>query len=88
MSPRNERYQTPKYIAQGIRDTRNKLLHGSNYCPKCGQEKLMILIDKKKKEVKAFCPCGIENQLIFVPVFEACDYYSKFMDKYKSESPK
>lgn len=85
MSPRKERYQTPKYIAQGIRDGRKKLLHGSYYCPKCGKDKLMIQIDKKEKRVIAMCSCGIEHSLNYVPAYEAVDYYNKFIDKFKAE---
>lgn len=82
MSPRKERYQTPEYIAQGIRDRRKKLLYGSYSCPKCGLEKLRIEVDKKNKEVRAICSCGIEHRLDYVPVFESVDYYNKFMDQF------
>jgi len=80
--PRKEMYQTPKYIAEAIREKRRNLLYGSYFCPKCKMNKLRIQVDKKEKEVFAFCPCGIKHQLIFVPVFEAVDYYNKFMDEW------
>lgn len=83
MSPRKERYQTPEYIAQAIRDKRKKLLHGSYYCPKCGKDKLRIEVDKKKKEVIVVCSCGIEHRLNYVPAFELVDYYNKFVDQFK-----
>jgi transcription elongation factor Elf1 len=83
MSPRKERYQTPEYIAQAIRDKRKKLLHGSYYCPKCGLDKLRIEIDKERKEVTAICSCGIQYHLNYVSAFEAVDYYNKFVDQYK-----
>jgi len=86
MSPRKERYQTPEYIAEAIRDKRRKLLHGSYYCPKCGKDKLMIQIDKKAKQVHAVCSCGIEQSLNFVPAYEAVDYYNKFIDQCKKPS--
>lgn len=82
MTPRKERYQTPIYIAQAIRDRRKKLLYGSYYCPKCKQEKLRQ-IDKQKKEVVAICGCGLECKLNYVPAFEAVDYYSKFIDQHR-----
>jgi transcription elongation factor Elf1 len=83
MSPRKERYQTPEYIAQGVRNKRKKLLCGIYNCPKCGLEKLRIEIDKKEKEVMVICGCGIEQRLNFVPAFETIDYYSKFIDQLK-----
>lgn len=85
MSPRKERYQTPTYIAQGIRDKRKKLLHGPYSCPKCGLDKLRIGINSKKKEVIAVCSCGMEQKLDYVSAFEAVDYYNKCLDKYKKQ---
>jgi transcription elongation factor Elf1 len=82
MSPRKERYQTPKYIAQAIRDKRRQLLHGSYYCPKCGMSKLRIEVDKEKKEVIAVCTCGIAHQLKYVSAFESVDYYNRFLDEF------
>ena len=83
MSPRNTRYQTPKHVVQAIRDKRKKLLQGSYYCPKCGNEKLRIGIDRKNKEVIAMCSCGLEEQVGYVPAFETIDYYNKFIDQKK-----
>ena len=83
MSPRKERYQTPEYIIQALRDKRNKLLHGPYYCPKCGMDKLWIEVDKKKKEVIVQCSCGTKRQLLYVPAFESVDYYNKFIDQLK-----
>jgi transcription elongation factor Elf1 len=80
MTPRKDRYQTPEYIAQGIRAKRKKLLYGSYSCPKCKQEKLQIQIDKEKKAVTAICGCGLNYKLNYVPAFEAVDYYNKFVD--------
>ncbi len=80
MSPRNARYQTPEYIAQGIRDKRKKLLQGSYSCPQCGKEQLRIGVDKKNKEAIAVCSCGLEKTLKFVPAFETVDYYNRFLD--------
>ena len=40
------------------------------------------LADARKKEVCAICTCGLEEQLTYAPVFQAVDYYSKFMDLY------
>lgn len=90
MSPRKERYQTPTYVAQGIRDKRKKLLHGAYCCPNCGKDKLMIQIDKSKKEIIAECPCGVKQALNYIPAFEAVDYFSKFTDQYRriNQKPK
>ena len=83
MSPRKERYQTPEYIAQAIRDKRKKLLQGSYYCPKCGMNRLRIEIDKKNKEVIVICSCGIEHRLNYVQAFETVDYYNRFTDQFQ-----
>ncbi len=83
MSPRNERYQVPKHIVQGIRDKRKALLHGPFACPNCGREKLMIKLEKGRNVAGAVCVCGVEQELKFVPVYEAVDYYSKFMDSFR-----
>jgi len=85
MSPRKARYRVPEWVAQSIRNKRKKLLHGSYYCPKCGMNKLRILVDKKKKEVIAVCNCGLEYQLNYVPAFEAPDYYNKVIDQVNKE---
>ena len=82
MSPRKERYRTPKYVVQAIRDKRKQLLHGSYYCPKCGMNKLRIEVDKQKKEVVAVCLCGVEHQMKYVSAFESVDYYNKFLDQF------
>jgi len=82
MSPRKERYQTPKYVVHAIRDKRKQLLHGSYYCPKCGLNKLRIEVDKEKEEVIAVCTCGVERRLNFVSAFESVDYYNKFKDQF------
>jgi transcription elongation factor Elf1 len=82
MSPRKERYQTPPYIAQAIRDKRKKLLCGVYDCPKCGLNKLRVEVDKGRKEVMVFCTCGERSQLSYVPAFELVDYYNKFLDHF------
>ncbi|MBW2995171.1 hypothetical protein KY312_02375 [Candidatus Woesearchaeota archaeon] len=82
MSPRNERYQTPPHIAQGIRSRRKHLLNGPFSCPSCGKDKLMIQVDRKNKKSRVFCVCGIDKEVRFAPIFEAVDYYSKFVDCY------
>jgi transcription elongation factor Elf1 len=86
MSPRKERYQTPPYIAQAIRDKRKSLLSGIYYCPRCGKDKLQVAVDKEKKEVMIECACGQKSQLSYVPAFELIDYYNKFLDHFKKES--
>jgi transcription elongation factor Elf1 len=85
LSPRKERYQTPKYIAQAIREKRKNLLHGAYFCPKCKMDRLRIQADNKQKKAFAVCPCGIQYQLNYVPAFEAVDYYSKFMDQWNKK---
>jgi transcription elongation factor Elf1 len=82
MSPRKERYQTPKYVVKAIRDRRKQLLHGSYYCPKCGMNKLRIEVDKEKKEAIAVCACGTERRMKYVSAFESVDYYNKFLDQF------
>lgn len=83
--PRNERYRVSKDIVQGIKDKRKLLLHGPFSCPSCGKDKLMIRIDKNSKKVIAVCTCNIEQELKFGPVFEAVDYYNKFVDQFKKK---
>lgn len=82
MSPRKERYQTPKYVAHAIRDRRKKLLHGPYDCPKCKMNNLRIQVNKEKKEVIAICSCGLEHPLSYVSVFEPIDYYNKLIDQF------
>lgn len=85
MAPRKERYQTPKYVVQAIREKRKQMLHGSYYCPKCGTNRLRIELDKEKKEVIAVCICGIEYQLKYVSAFEPVDYYNKLLDQFSQK---
>jgi transcription elongation factor Elf1 len=87
MPPRKERYQTPPYIAQAIRDKRKKLLCGVYDCPRCGKDKLRVEVDIENKEVMVVCTCGEKSQLSYVPAFELVDYYNKFLDRFKKGQP-
>lgn len=84
MSPRKERYQVPKWIAQSIVSKRKELLYGSYYCPNCGLNKLRILKDKNK-EVIAVCVCGLEHKLKYIPAYESPDYYNKLIDQVRKQ---
>jgi transcription elongation factor Elf1 len=60
-----------------------QMVTGPYYCPVCKKECLQILADKKTSEVYAVCKCGLEEQLVYAPVFQPIDYYNKFRDIYK-----
>jgi len=55
ISPRKSCYRVPEWVAQSIRNKRKKLLYGLYDCPKCGDHKLGIQVDKARKEVTAMC---------------------------------
>lgn len=62
------------------------MVNGPYYCPKCGKDKLQIIIDSKKKEVLAVCMgCEVEQNMVFAPVFQPVDYYNKFIDLLKKQ---
>lgn len=82
MSPRKSRYVTPEWIAKSIKDKRKKLLFGFYDCPKCGDNKLGIHVDKQKKEAIAICVCGLRNPLKYVESYERIDYYNKLIDQF------
>jgi transcription elongation factor Elf1 len=82
MSPRKSRYATPEWVAQSIRNKRKKLLYGSYDCPKCGDNKLGIQVDKRRKEVVAACTCGLRNPLKYVESYERTDYYNTLIDQF------
>jgi len=60
-----------------------QMVNGPYYCPKCKKELLQTLTDVNKKEALVICTCGLEQKLPYAPVFQAIDYYSKFMDMWK-----
>jgi transcription elongation factor Elf1 len=62
-----------------------QLINGPYDCPSCGKTLLQIVIANKSNEVHATCTCGIDEQLIYAPVFQGIDYHSKFLDKWKRE---
>ena len=83
MSPLNKSYKTPHNRAKILVKDATKMVNGPYWCPGCRKERLQILADKDKREVYAVCACGLEEQLTYAPVFQPCDYYSKFMDIYR-----
>lgn len=84
MSPRKERYAVPRNAVRTFRRETKKMVNGPYDCPKCGKNKLQILVDSKKKEVIAVClECEVKQNLQFAPVFEHVDYYNKFVDQLK-----
>jgi transcription elongation factor Elf1 len=83
MSPVNKSYRTPHNRIKILAKDAKQLVNGPYFCPQCKKEILQILADPNKKEVYAVCTCGVEEKLAFAPVFQALDYYSKFMDLYK-----
>ena len=85
MCPRSAAFKVPhSHIKLLVKDAK-QLVNGPYYCPKCRKELLQILADARKKEVYAICTCGLEEQLTYAPVFQAVDYYSRFMDLYKKK---
>ena len=87
MCPRSAAFKVPhSHIKILVKDAK-QLVNGPYYCPNCRKELLQILADARKKEVCAICTCGLEEQLTYAPVFQAVDYYSRFMDLYKKKKP-
>jgi len=86
VSPRNERYVTPRNAVRTFRRETKKMVNGPYYCPKCCKNKLQIMVEQKKKDVIAVCmECGVKQNLPFAPVFEPIDYYNKFVDQMKKQ---
>jgi transcription elongation factor Elf1 len=83
MCPVKSNYRTPHNRIKILVKDAKQLVNGPYMCPQCKKEILKILADPNKKEVYAFCPCGVEEKLPYAPVFQPIDYYSKFMDIYK-----
>jgi transcription elongation factor Elf1 len=63
-----------------------QMVTGPYYCPQCKKELLQILASSKTKQVYAVCRCGLEEQLVFAPVFQPVDYYNKFRDSAKKRT--
>lgn len=86
MSPRNERYTTPKWRVKAIRDQRKSILHGPYDCPKCNLKNMQITLEPTNKKAFAECNCGFQTTLQYFPNFEAVDYYSKILDQNRKSS--
>jgi transcription elongation factor Elf1 len=85
MCPLNKSYKTPHNRIKILTKEATKMVNGPYWCPNCRKERLQILADPNKKAVYATCACGLEEQLNYAPVFQPCDYYSKFMDTYRKK---
>jgi transcription elongation factor Elf1 len=83
MSPVNKSYRTPHNRIKILVKDAKQMVNGPYYCPQCKKELLQVLANPGKKEAYVVCKCGIEEKLPYAPVFQPCDYYSKFMDIWK-----
>ncbi len=83
MSLKTGNYRVPHNRIKILVKEAKQMVNGPHYCPKCKKELLQTLADKNKKEVLVICTCGLEHKLVYAPVFQPIDYYSKFMDLYK-----
>ena len=83
--PLNKSYRTPHNRIKILVKDATKMVNGPYWCPGCRKERLQILAEPNKKAVYAVCACGLEEQLSYAPVFQPCDYYSKFMDTYRKK---
>ncbi len=81
--PPKASYRVPHNRIRILVKEAKQMVNGPYYCPNCKKEVLKILADPKNKEVLAVCTCGIEEKLVFAPIFQPIDYYNKFMDIYK-----
>ncbi len=85
MCPATGKGRVPSNRIKILEKEAKQMVNGPYYCPQCKKERLQILADKKKMEVFVICACGLEQQLTYAPVFQAVDYYSKFMDNCKKK---
>ena len=85
MCPSTDSLRAPSSRIKILTKDAKQMVNGPYYCPNCKKEILQILANKNKKEVYAICRCGLEQQLTYAPVFQAVDYYSKFMDMHKKK---
>jgi len=83
MSPVNKSCRTPHNRIKILVKDAKQMVNGPYYCPQCKKELMQVLAEPNKKEVYVVCKCGIEEKLPYAPVFQPCDYYSKFMDIWK-----
>ncbi len=85
MGTRRETRRVPSNRIKILAKDAKQMVNGPYYCPNCKKERLRILADMKKKEVFAVCTCGLEEQLVYAPVFQPIDYYNKFRDLCKKK---
>jgi transcription elongation factor Elf1 len=83
MCPKTASHRVPHNRIKILVKEAKQMVNGPYYCPKCKKELMQILADKNKKEVLIVCTCGMEHQMVYAPVFQPIDYYSKFMDLWK-----
>ena len=81
MCPRKSHLKIPKWRVKQFQQKRNKMLSGPYTCPNCNKEKLQIEINAKKKDVAAFCECGLERSFKYVSIYDPVDYYNKIIDE-------
>lgn len=80
MSKKESRRKVPSSRIKILVKEAKQMVNGPYYCPNCRRELLQILADVKNKEVYAVCKCGLEEKLVYAPVFQPIDYYNKFRD--------
>ncbi len=85
MCPEREMRKIPNNRIKILVKEAKQMVNGPYYCPVCRKERLQILADVKKKEAYVVCACGLEEKLVFAPVFQPIDYYNKFRDMYKKK---
>ncbi len=83
--PSKTSYRTPHNRIKILVKEAKQMVEGPYYCPSCKKEILKIVLDSKGKEVLAVCTCGVEEKMVFAPIFQPIDYYNKFMDLYKKK---
>jgi transcription elongation factor Elf1 len=83
MCPKTSSHKVPHNRIKILTKDAKQMVNGPYYCPKCKKELLQVFADVYRKEVLVICKCGLEEKLVYAPVFQPIDYYSKFMDIYK-----